>query len=93
MPKPGDFSRFESPDKLQAYAGLSLSTYQSGQLLEKPKYRKWLPRTFLRSGFPQRSRASIFPPFVKIAHFQRQPDHTPRFPVTTMIFRLVKTLA
>lgn len=28
----GDFSRFNSPDKLLAYAGLSPSTYQSGQL-------------------------------------------------------------
>lgn len=28
----GDFSRFASPDKLLAYAGLSPSTYQSGQL-------------------------------------------------------------
>ena len=28
----GDFSRFGSPDKLLAYAGLSPSTYQSGQL-------------------------------------------------------------
>lgn len=28
----GDFSRFESSDKLLAYAGLSPSTYQSGQL-------------------------------------------------------------
>lgn len=28
----GDFSRFESPDKLLAYAGLSPSTCQSGQL-------------------------------------------------------------
>lgn len=28
----GDFSRFESPDKILAYAGLSPSTYQSGQL-------------------------------------------------------------
>ena len=28
----GDFSRFESPDKLLAYAGMSPSTYQSGQL-------------------------------------------------------------
>lgn len=28
----GDFSRFSSPDKLLAYAGLSPSTYQSGQL-------------------------------------------------------------
>ena len=28
----GDFSRFDSPDKLLAYAGVSPSTYQSGQL-------------------------------------------------------------
>lgn len=28
----GDFSRFDNPDKILAYAGLSPSTYQSGQL-------------------------------------------------------------
>lgn len=28
----GDFSRFDAPDKILAYAGLSPSTYQSGQL-------------------------------------------------------------
>ena len=28
----GDFSRFDSPDKILAYAGASPSTYQSGQL-------------------------------------------------------------
>ena len=28
----GDFNRFDSPDKILAYAGLSHSTYQSGQL-------------------------------------------------------------
>ena len=28
----GNFSRFDSPDKLLAYAGMSPSTYQSGQL-------------------------------------------------------------
>ena len=28
----GDFSRFDSPDKIVAYAGMSPSTYQSGQL-------------------------------------------------------------
>ena len=28
----GDFSRFDSPDKLLAYAGVSPSTYQSGQM-------------------------------------------------------------
>ena len=29
----GDFSRFDSPDKILAYAGMSPSTYQSGQLI------------------------------------------------------------
>ena len=28
----GDFSNFDSPDKILAYAGLLPSTYQSGQL-------------------------------------------------------------
>lgn len=28
----GDFSRFDSPDKILAYAGMSPSTYQSGRL-------------------------------------------------------------
>lgn len=28
----GDFSRFDSPDKILAYAGMSPSTYQSGQM-------------------------------------------------------------
>lgn len=28
----GDFNQFSSPDKILAYAGLSPSTYQSGQL-------------------------------------------------------------
>lgn len=41
----GGFSRFDSPDKMLAYAGLSPSTYQSGQLessyshMEKRGYR------------------------------------------------------
>ena len=30
--KIGDFSRFDSPDRILAYAGMSSSTYQSGQL-------------------------------------------------------------
>ena len=29
----GDFNRFDSPDKILAYAGFSPSTYQSGQLM------------------------------------------------------------
>ena len=34
----GDFSRFDSPDKLLAYAGLSPSTYQSGKLTATGAY-------------------------------------------------------
>lgn len=34
----GDFSRFDSPDKLLAYAGLSPSTYQSGKLNASGSY-------------------------------------------------------
>ncbi len=45
----GDFSRFDSPDKILAYAGCSPSTYQSGQLysshakMEKrgSRYLRW----------------------------------------------------
>lgn len=45
----GDFSRFDSPDKILAFAGCSPSTYQSGQLfsnhakMEKrgSKYLRW----------------------------------------------------
>lgn len=32
LAKIGDFERFDSPDKILTYAGLSPSTYQSGQL-------------------------------------------------------------
>ena len=32
LAKIGDFSRFDSPDKILAYAGMSPSTYQSGRL-------------------------------------------------------------
>ena len=41
----GDFSKFDSPDKILAYVGMSLSNYQSGQLanyhsrMEKPDSR------------------------------------------------------
>ncbi len=34
----GDFSRFDSPDKLLAYAGLSPSTYESGKLKANGAY-------------------------------------------------------
>ena len=48
----GDFSKFDSPDKILAYAGLSPSTYQSGQFqsnhskMEK-RGSKYLRRTLL----------------------------------------------
>lgn len=42
----GDFSRFDSPDKVPAYAGLSPSTYQSGQLVNAmPIWRNAAPDT------------------------------------------------
>ena len=34
----GDFSRFDSPDKLSAYAGLSPSTYESGKFVATGGY-------------------------------------------------------
>ncbi|WP_432619299.1 IS110 family transposase [Butyricicoccus sp.] len=34
----GDFSRFDSPDKILAYAGMSPSTYQSGQMSLRGAY-------------------------------------------------------
>lgn len=37
----GDFSRFDSPDKILAYAGMSPSTYQSGQLSLSGAYSQW----------------------------------------------------
>ena len=38
LAKNGEFSRFDSPDKLLAYAGLSLSTYESGKLKSTGSY-------------------------------------------------------
>ena len=45
----GDFSRFDSADKILTYAGMSPSTYQSGQLdncyshMEKRRGSRYLP--------------------------------------------------
>ena len=49
IPEIGDFSRFENPDKILAFAGCSPFTYQSGQLysshakMEKcgSRYLRW----------------------------------------------------
>ena len=58
----GDFTQFDSPDKLPAYAGMSPPTYQSGQLkncythMEKrgPRYLRYTlfePSVFLPPPF------------------------------------------
>lgn len=43
-----DFSRFSSPDKMLAYAGLSPSTYQSGQLDSSYSHREKRGSRYLR---------------------------------------------
>ena len=46
----GDFTRFDSPDKLLAHAGMSPSTYQSGQQKLLPAHGKaWLSIFTLRT--------------------------------------------
>lgn len=44
----GDFSRFENADKLLAYAGLSPSTYQSGQLVSTRSHMEKRGSKYLR---------------------------------------------
>ena len=44
----GDFNRFDSPDKILAYAGLSPSTYQSGQLDGAYSHMEKLGSRYLR---------------------------------------------
>ena len=44
----GDFSRFDSPDKILAYAGLSPSTYQSGQLTSSYSHMEKRGSRYLR---------------------------------------------
>lgn len=44
----GDFSRFDSPDKVLAYAGLSPSTYQSGQLVNSYAHMEKRGSKYLR---------------------------------------------
>ena len=44
----GDFSRFASPDKILAYAGLSPSTYQSGQLTSSYSHMEKRGSRYLR---------------------------------------------
>lgn len=44
----GDFSRFDSPDKILAYAGLSPSTYQSGQLTSSHSHMEKRGSRYLR---------------------------------------------
>ena len=44
----GDFSRFDNPDQILAYAGLSPSTYQSGQLTSSYAHREKRGSRYLR---------------------------------------------
>lgn len=44
----GDFSRFNSPDKILAYAGLSPSTYQSGQMYSSYSHMEKRGSRYLR---------------------------------------------
>ena len=44
----GDFSRFDSPDKVLAFAGLSPSTYQSGQLNNRHSHMEKRGSRYLR---------------------------------------------
>lgn len=44
----GDFSRFDSPDKILAFAGLSPSTYQSGQLTSSYSHMEKRGSRYLR---------------------------------------------
>lgn len=44
----GDFKRFDSPDKILAYAGLSPSTYQSGQMLNAYSHMEKRGSKYLR---------------------------------------------
>ena len=44
----GDFERFSSPDKILAYAGLSPSTYQSGQLTSSHSHMEKRGSRYLR---------------------------------------------
>ena len=44
----GDFSRFSSPDKILAYAGLSPSTYQSGQMTSSHSHMEKRGSRYLR---------------------------------------------
>ena len=44
----GDYSKFDSPDKVLAYAGLSPSTYQSGQLTSSYSHMEKRGSRYLR---------------------------------------------
>jgi len=44
----GDFSRFDSADKILAYAGMSPSTYQSGQLTSSYSHMEKRGSRYLR---------------------------------------------
>ena len=59
----GDFSRFDSPDKILAYAGMSPATYQSGQLSLSGTYSHMEKRgsRYLRYALDLLTKAKILP--------------------------------
>ena len=62
----GDFSRFDSADKLLAYAGLSPSTYQSGQLVSTRSHMEKRGSKYLRYAlFDATRHVCIFSPRFK----------------------------
>ena len=52
----GDFSRFDSPDKILAYSGMSPSTYQSGQLTSSYSHMEKRGSRYLRNALYQAAR-------------------------------------
>lgn len=62
----GDFSRFDSPDKILAFSGMSPSTYQSGQLKNCYAHMEKRGSKYLRTAlFNAAKLACIFDPTFK----------------------------
>ena len=79
----GDFSRFDSPDKILAYAGMSPSTYQSGQLSLSGAYSHMeneVPLLALRSLQCHKTRLSLGPDLLPLT----LPRNGPRGSTTTL---------
>ena len=57
----GDFSNFDSPDKILAYAGLSPSTYQSGQLTNCYSHMEKRGSRYLRYAIFNATKYCLYP--------------------------------